>query len=209
MPRKRKNQQKELRPRLHVFCEGEKTEPNYLNEYIERRFPGTRLTLVRKTEKNTPIQLVEEAIDERKRSPAGDLFWVIYDRESERKYPAMQHDEACEKAKANNIEIAFSNVCFEVWILLHFQETVAAYDSYSELRKRSQLKEHIENYDKGAKWQYTDEEVFNARKNAIRLNKQTIDGASKEWNKKHQYNPYTDVYKLLDAINEFEEKYIG
>ena len=62
MPRNRQKQQRELKPRLHIFCEGEKTEPNYLNGYIERCFPGTKITVVEKTDKNTPVQLVDAAI---------------------------------------------------------------------------------------------------------------------------------------------------
>ena len=126
MPKKRKPQQRELKPRLHIFCEGEETEPNYLNGYIERCFPGTTLTLVRRTEKNTPVQLVDVAIKEKSRNPSDDQFWVVYDRESSIKYPDSLHDEARDKAGANGIGIAFSNVCFEVWLLLHFQETVEA-----------------------------------------------------------------------------------
>jgi len=30
MPKKRGGQSRPLKPRLHIFCEGAKTEPNYL-----------------------------------------------------------------------------------------------------------------------------------------------------------------------------------
>ncbi|PNU19851.1 hypothetical protein C2E25_10490 [Geothermobacter hydrogeniphilus] len=207
MPRKRKSNQKNLKPRLHIFCEGEKTEPNYLKGYIERRFPGTRLSPVRPTPKNTPIQLVEEAIREKEKNPSGDIFWVVYDREAPTKYPDALHAEARSKADAHGIKIAFSNVCFEVWILLHFQPTVAAYANYDDLQKRSKLKTHIKNYDKGTKRLFSGEEISTARKYAEDLNRRTIAGADPAWTKPYQWNPYTDVYKLLDAIDVFGEKY--
>ncbi len=210
MPKSRKGQSRELKPRLRIFCEGEKTEPNYLNGYIERCLRGTTLTKVEKTEKNTPVQLVDEAIKAKncKDSPEGDIFWVVYDRESEGKYSAASHDQARDKAAAHGINIAFSNVCFEVWVLLHFQKTVPPCDSYDDLRKRTPLTTHIPKYDKGKKRQYTADEVASARRNAVRLNEQTIAAANSTWNKEHQWNPYTDVYKLLDAIDKFAEQYI-
>lgn len=210
MPKPRKGkQQKVLKPRLHIFCEGTKTEPNYLNGYIERCFPGTVLTLVRRTKKNTPVELVKEAIAEKthRDTPEEDQFWVVYDRESPNKYSPALHEEAFAKAKANGINIAFSNVCFEVWLLLHFQATVPACDSCDDLCKRSPLKKYIPNYDKGAKRNYTETEISNARKNAVKLNKQTIAGANASWTKPYQWNPYTDVYKLLNAMDKHQKEH--
>ncbi|MFA6172631.1 MAG: RloB family protein [Kiritimatiellales bacterium] len=209
MPKKQKRQQRDLKPRLHIFCEGEKTEPNYLNGYIERCFPGTKLTLVRATKKNTPIPLVEEAIAEKSRRdiPEEDQFWVVYDRESSINYPDALHAEARDKAKANGIKIAFSNVCFEVWLLLHFQETVPNCDSCADLCKRSLLKKHIPDYDKGVKRNYTAAEVSMARKNAVKLNKQTKAGADASWTKPYQWNPYTNVHELLDEMDAHEKRY--
>jgi len=70
MPKKRCRHSIPLKPNLHIYCEGEKTEPNYIRSYIETRFPGTRLSPVRRTRKNTPVQLVEEAIKAKEDSPA-------------------------------------------------------------------------------------------------------------------------------------------
>ena len=210
MPKSRKGrQQKAFKPRLHIFCEGAKTEPNYLNGYIERCFPGTKLTIVEPTNKNTPVQLVEEAVKAKryKETPKEDAFWVVFDRESAIKYPDALHAEAYAKAKANGIRIAFSNICFEVWLLLHFQATVSAYDSCDDLRKRSSLEKHIPNYDKGKRRRYTADEVSNARKNAVKLNEQTIAGADASWTKPYQWNPYTDVYELLDAMDKHQKEH--
>jgi len=209
MPKKRKSQQRDLKLRLHIFCEGEKTEPNYLKGYIEFYFPGTTLILIHKTKKNTPVELVGEAVDEKNRKdiPEEDQFWVVYDRESSIKYPNAKHEEAYAKAKANGIKTAFSNVCFEVWLLLHFQATVPAFDSCDDLCKRSPLKKHIPNYDKGEKRNYTETEISNARKNAVKLNKQTIAGANSSWKKPYQWNPYTDVYKLLNAMDKHQKEH--
>lgn len=206
MPKKRGNVQKKLKSRLHIFCEGEKTEPNYLTEYIEKKFPGTKLSYVRKTRKNTPVQLVNEAAKEKKNSPVDDEFWVVYDRESVNKYPDSLHAKARDKANANGIEIALSNVCFEIWILLHFQNSLAEYSDYSDLLRRSNLKTHIENYEKGTRYSFSENQIQSARENALGLNRATELAADASWKMPHQWNPYTDVYKLLDAIDEFGAK---
>lgn len=205
MPRKRKNREY-LKPRLHIFCEGEKTEPNYFSNYIEQQFPGIRLCPVVKTEKTTPIQLVEEAIRYKNDQPGIDIFWVVYDREAVNKYSGQRHARARGKAEANGINIAFSNICFEVWLLLHFQKTVAPYTSFHDLLKKSNLKKHVPNYDKGEKRLYTLEEIGYARKNAPQLNEATIKGADSSWSQPHEWNPYTDVYKLLNAIDNLAGK---
>jgi hypothetical protein len=207
MPKPLKSKQKTLKPRLHIFCEGEKTEPNYLKGYIERMFPGTKLSPVRKTPKNTPVQLVEEAIEEKNKNPSGDHFWVVYDREAKNKYSDSLHAEARTKAKKHGIKIAFSNVCFEIWVLLHFQTSAAVYTNYADLYRRSKLKTHMKNYDKGTKRLFSENEITYARENAKALNKKTIESADPRWKAPHQWNPYTDVYKLLDAIDQFGHKY--
>lgn len=212
MPKKRKNNnQRKLAPVFHIYCEGEKTEPNYFNGYLGRFCPGNRrLNVIRveKTNKTTPKQLVEVAVDAKndKDCPAGDVFWVVYDREGEAKYPRKLHQEAYQNASKNGVNVALSNVCFEVWILLHFQKNTATYNSYDDLRRHSDLcKKHIKNYDKGDKniFDVIVDRIADARVNAVEMNDNSIKVADVSWTMPFQWNPYSDVYKLLDAIDEF------
>ncbi len=215
MPKKRNKAEKQPFRVFHIYCEGEKTEPNYLRSYIVQRFPGCRLLIViEPTNKNTPVQLVEEAIEKQKeQQKAGateDIFWVVYDRESEQGYTNDRHTKAREKAQAKDIQIALSNVCFEVWLLLHFQETVPPYSNYDDLIRNSPLRQHfckhgLSDYDKGSKdiFKIVSAQIGTARTRAKQLNTQTQNSADAAATQPHQWNPYTDVYKLLDAIDEF------
>lgn len=212
MPKKNRNRaQKSLAPVFHIYCEGEKTEPNYFRGYIEKSFPGNRrLSIIRieDTKKNTPVQLVEEAVKAKnsKGCPEGDVFWVVFDRESEAKYSKELHQKAYQQAQANGVNIALSNVCFEIWILLHFEKNTAAYSSYNDLKSNSNLcKYHISNYDKGNKriFEVISDRVDVARENAVTMNRATKDCADLSWTKPYQWNPFSDVYKLLDAMDEF------
>ena len=180
MPKPNKRPKQELKPVLHIFCEGAKTEPNYLNGYLERFFSANRrlkVVAIENTKKNTPKQLVEVAIEKKKTCPEGDFFWTVFDRESEQKYPDKLHAEAYNNAKGNNISIALSNVCFEAWLLLHFINSSAAYNSFDDLRTNSPLRAKcrdrgIKDYDKGDKAIFnklTDDEIKTARINAKRI----------------------------------------
>lgn len=219
MPKKKINNSSalHLKPILHIYCEGEKTEPNYLNRYIEKFFSENRrlkVVKVEKTKKNTPVQLVEEAIKSKKKSPDGDVFWVVYDRESTHKYSDALHETACSKAKAKGIKIAFSNVCFEVWLLLHFQNNAKSYFNYDDLRDNSRLREEckkrgLKNYEKGEQFLFdlfTTDEIKHARKQARRMNSQTKKSAISTHTKPYQWNPYTNFHHLLHAIDKFAKK---
>ena len=127
----------------------------------------------------------------------------MYDRESPTKYDEKLHHEARSKASANGIHIALSNVCFEVWLLLHFQATCAACNTCNELTERKDFKKHFPSYEKGAECVFSAEQITTARKNAAALNRRTIAAANKDWQVPSMWNPYTDLHKLLDAIDAF------
>lgn len=197
---------RQLRPVLHIFCEGSKTEPNYIEHYKDLFCCEKKASIeVEKTAKTTPVQLVEEAIRMKASSFVGkdDVFWVVYDRESPAKYDEKLHKEARDKAEANGIHIALSNVCFEVWLLMHFQPTCAACNTCAELIGRKDFRAHFEEYEKGAECTYTPEQIMTARCNAEKLNTRTINAADKSWVVPSMWNPYTDVHKLLEAIDAF------
>jgi len=213
MPKNRDNANKEVKPVFHIYCEGE-TEEAYLESYIDKFYSGNRrlkVIKIEKTDTNTGRELVEEAIEHQGKCPDGDSFWVVYDRESTQEYHDKHHKEAYDKAQPKNISIAISNVCFEVWILLHFQATVRPYSSYDELRTHSQLREECKkrgllDYDKADKQVFEilkKIEIDQARKRAERMNQSTKNSADPSWTKPYQWNPYTNVHELLDAIDEF------
>lgn len=197
---------RQLRPVLHIFCEGRKTEPNYIEHYKDLFCLAKRASIVvEKTDKTTPVQLVEEAV-QKKASPSvgkDDEFWVVYDRESPAKYDEKFHQEARDKAVAAGINIALSNVCFEVWLLMHFQPTCAACNTCEELVGRKDFKAHFPDYEKGAECTYTAEQIETARRNAEKMNVRTVNAADKSWVVPSMWNPYTDVHKLLAAIDAF------
>jgi len=203
-----------VEPVFHIFCEGEKTEPYYIKGYIERYHSGKRrLVVFEKTTKNTPVQLVDMAVAHKKSDGnKGDVYWVVFDREAVSKYSHNLHLKARKKADKNGIEIAFSNVCFEYWMLLHFSYTTAAYTSCDNLLKQSDFKKllrarGIENYDKGFSSLFDvlsrNNSVEDAIKNAERSRVTALSSAVIGSTSPCYLNPYTDVHHLLIDIKRF------
>lgn len=204
MPKKRKQIVRELRPVLHIFCEGAKTEPHYFDQYIRRFAKSPSRICIERTKKNTPVQLVQEAKKMCGRSNVlkEDVFWVVFDRESEQKYPEALHDQARQLAQANGIHIALSNVCFEAWLLLHRRETCPACNCCEELTSRKEFREAFPKYAKGVEILFAKSEIDKARVRAYAMNLRTKSGADPSWTVPSKWNPYTDVGCVLDAIDE-------
>lgn len=215
MPKPRGSKNRKLKPVLHIFCEGEKTEPGYLNGYLGKFHANNRrlqVIRVEKTRKNTPKQLVEEALKLKKdrMTPDHDAFWVVYDREGKDKYSDKLHKEALVKASSGGIEVALTNVCFEVWLILHFSELTASYSCYSDLMKNSVLKAElgklgIKEYDKAIEglFELVSDKIELARSRARKMNRATLDASYDTEHNPHLLNPYTGFHHLLDAIDRF------
>lgn len=213
MPKPKTRPVKAVKPVLHILCEGEKTEPNYLSSYIEAYCQANRrlqVIKIEKTKANTPVTLVNAAIKEKGKVPDGDVFWVVYDRESQQKHSDKLHADAYEKAQQKDIKLAISNVCFELWLLLHFQDSAAPYSSYDDLIKNSPLraeckKRDLADYAKGNKQLFSElsqAEIAQARRRAEKIN-QASQATATSPQRPYQLNPYTDVHKLLAAIDDF------
>lgn len=214
MPKSRKvSKLKPLRT-LRIFCEGEKTEPNYIGGYIATLPNEERKAIieVQKTRKCTAVQLVEEAI-KLKRSPESlpdDEFWVVYDRESPAKYSDALHAQAYDKALKFGVNVAICNVCFEYWLLLHFIDTDAPYQSYDDLKKNSALSNEVRqlcgcDYEKSSPYIFDalKDKVSAARKRGERINKNGKDLAKKRGGRPFQINPYVGIVDLLQAMDDF------
>jgi hypothetical protein len=66
-----------------------------------------------------------------------DEFWCIFDVEWPKNHPGLK--EAIEQARQNGIQLAVSNPCFEIWLILHFQGHGAWLDNDDARRLRRSL----------------------------------------------------------------------
>ncbi len=107
---------REENPVLLIVCQGEVTEVEYF-----KHFELATATVKAVGRAFDPEKLVQEAIDlrdaiSRSRYPY-EQVWCVFDKDDST--PQQVH-AAMQRAAAEGIEIAFSNQCFEFWLLLHF-----------------------------------------------------------------------------------------
>lgn len=107
-----------------MFTEGEATEPIYLNYWY--RLHRDRVVVVIDERHGAPMTLVTAAIAERKhqlaetkrgRGTGFDEYWCIFDVDE---HPQLQR--AISLAEENEIRIALSNPCIELWFVLHGED---------------------------------------------------------------------------------------
>lgn len=214
MPKPKGNNKKNVMPVFRIFCEGEKTEPYYIRGYVNNFHSDKRsIIVVENTNKNTPVQLVDVAVESKCGGHEADWIWVVYDRESEAKYSDSLHAEARKKAKDNNINIAFSNVCFEFWLLIHFEYTTAGYTSCDDLLHNSRLREKlssigIKDYEKGLPTLFDKlkDKVNDAMKNSEKLKIEIEKSAEKDKMMPHKINPYLDIHEMFIDMDNFINK---
>lgn len=116
---------KELKPVVLIVCEGRETEPNYFNN-LKRvlNLTAVDVLVVGSGECGTaPKSIVDYAkcrmqeLRGEGREAKKENVWCVFDRDE---HPSF--DNAVKMAKDNGFGVAFSNPCFELWYLLHFQD---------------------------------------------------------------------------------------
>lgn len=124
----------EIPPYIRLFCEGLKTEPNYFNGYFKAK--GFNQPNMASMPKNHDPKGIAKAAKEAYiyakkvlKIPEDKIFiWAVFDRDSH-----AGISDAVEILRGTTIGIAFSNICFEYWILLHYENTSKPFRNCDEI----------------------------------------------------------------------------
>lgn len=125
---KRKVATRRPRKTVMVFCEGERSEPEYLQalkrESVVRETASVDLRVDTNHGGSVPMTLVRRAVKARRRAESEDgeidEFWCVFDVEWPTNHPDLKN--AIDLARRNGIHLAISNPCFELWLILHFAD---------------------------------------------------------------------------------------
>ena len=138
-----------------IVCEGQKTEPNYLDALRQaNRLSSVNVRIV-PPNRSDPLGIVKFAISEMRKDPEYDRAYCIFDRNGHATYnAALQRARQSPLGKANRLFAISSVPCFEIWLLLHFNYSNAPYiavggTSACDLVIRD-LRAHFPNYAKGS-----------------------------------------------------------
>ncbi len=191
---------REPKPVILVVCEGERTEPEYFKEFATAyrklvdvgiaREHGVPRTLV-----NIAKKYKEEAEDaaRRKRDEnlADDSIWCVFDVDDHPHVP-----DALQMARDNDIKLAISNPCFELWLLLHFRDSPGMQHRGKIVQL---LSKHVSGYDKGVEFTVYSVGYEQAVARAKRMD-QSAQSAGDLGR-----NPTTRVYKLTEEIRRDDQ----
>lgn len=152
--RKKRQVSKRFNKRGLILCEGE-TEENYFKglisqEKYRRKFSSVDVEIF-KPKDHSPIGLVKQAkklIKQAKRDRNEyDFVWVVFDRDGHQGIP-----DAFEMARISipPIQVAFTNPCFEYFILLHFEKTTRSFTNCDEVVSYIKKAGYIPDYEKSS-----------------------------------------------------------
>jgi hypothetical protein len=197
----RKSKNKKLRRTIGIIAEGTNTEAIYfkaiseqIEQSIEEKYSFTVVFV--DTDKTDARGLVREAITIKS---GYDEIWAVFDKNGYTK-----HAEAFQEAVINQVNIAFSSIAFEHWVLLHFERNKTAFvksenvidhlkqQNYLEYGKRANIAIHI--YPK------LQPRTEFAIENAAWLRREMQSQLAQSGGKIYELNPYTDIDKLLSQI---------
>lgn len=185
-----------------IYCEGENTEPEYFKSFPVRTDTDVKVIGLGRSR----TALVEKVIELIYKIEKDDnqQIWVVFDRDvrPDVKQGNKDFNDAINLASKNGIKCAYSNDCFELWFLLH-------YDYLESSLHRNQIYEKLSdklgfNYEKAGKNRDFVKNLYpkflSGMKDAIRNAKKLYSShKDKEY---HLQNPCTTVYQLVEALNE-------
>ena len=124
---------------IRVLTEGKITEPSYLTAWARRYRHSVRLNLPESG--MAPETLVDHATQHmrrRRRSRRGDQdfdeIWCVFDIDQHPNVPTSLHN-----ARQSGIEVAVSNPCMELWLVLHAEDQTAHINRRNVQRRASEL----------------------------------------------------------------------
>lgn len=193
----RRRSVRDRRRRFVLFCEGRNTEPGYFRAI--RRFCAGGVVAIRIVQGlGVPMAVAERAADERRQLRArgadrgGDRVWAVFDRDSHPEY-----EEAAALCERYGVEVARSDPCFELWLILHIEEYDKACGNSDVQRRLETLRPEYNR--KGAKTLDFTALMDRVEKAEERAAAQLL---SREQQGRPFGNPSTTVGRLTRAIRE-------
>ncbi|MDR0247567.1 MAG: RloB family protein [Burkholderiales bacterium] len=203
----RKLNQRASYDRILIVTEGEKTEPYYFREICKTHRLQTTNVMVKPCEFGTaPIQVVQfaktllESGDQHKRIQprAFEQVFAVFDRDDHKSFfDALNLAESLDGKLKNDVKqpVSFRAItsvpCFELWLLLHYQNVQA-------LRNRddvySRLRQYIPGYTKSA------DNIFTTTCGHLDTAIQRAEKLAGQSDARTDSEPFTNVFELVNQL---------
>ena len=187
--------------RVLILCEGE-SEQIYINNYRSEEKNKRRLSSVDveiyQPKNYSPYGLLKEAKRKAKEAKKDKLpynyIWIIFDKDFHANIP-----KTFEEAIDFGINIIFSSICFEVWILLHFEKTSKCFKDCEELCSYLSKKKHIE-YSKTNYLKDINKCHFEQASDSAKWLRKTTESELKSGKKIYELDCYTNFDILIEFL---------
>lgn len=204
----RRRASKEPKHKFHVLCEGQNTEPQYFRA-LSHQVDGALISIVVQKAVGTPVTIANNARNlskslglngnsrRRKNSyEKNDQVWAVFDRDD---HPNV--NEALSICENSKIGIAYSNPCFELWLIFHLQD-YAQPNSHNNVQRRFSELEPTYNQAAGKICDF--ETILNNLEDAENRGQQSLNDREREGDRRG--NPSTSVQHLTRAIRDAADK---
>jgi hypothetical protein len=211
---RRRAAQRQPAERLLIVCEGAKTERLYLSEIRQDlRLPSANVQVQPSAYGTEPMRIVEyaeqlftqgdRALGIHARS--FDRVVVVFDRDEHLTYHAALERVPARSRRLENdenlkvpFEAAVSVPCFELWLLLHFEDVFAPLHRDEAVAR---LRAHLHDYTKGggSHWAATRARIEAATQRAVALvsaGHAVVDGTQ----------PYTNMHELVNRLLHLKDQ---
>lgn len=206
-PRRIRTPQEQLR-KIRIHTEGKITEPGYLN--MLGRLYRHKVYLDIGTTGQGPKSLVEQACqdeDERRRrrrrrrrpTPPYDYdeIWCMFDVDE---HPEIKQSVNRARQK-KGVEVAVSNPCFELWLVLHQKDQTAHIERKDVQQLAQELGLIKDKRIDNSSFNFLLEKYEDAKRRAIELDRWHEGNGSPP-----RSNPSTGVWRLVDSIRDGRAK---
>lgn len=200
----RKIGKREEQKSVLIATEDEKSSRYYFEALIKDKKLNGKVVIAKHIGTNSK-KVLNALLEHLEKNPKSiyEKKWIVIDKDD---YSLDEYKGAIEEARQKDICVAFSNECYELWILLHFREVnawMSRDDLDSELKTIFRAKYRKE-YSKSSRDVYGliigQQQI--AIENAKKLVTQNIGDNGKINSEK---NPLTTIYQLVECLNGLSE----
>lgn len=182
--------------KFYIFCEGKNTEPAYFNAlFRDLRINKALYDIEIHEAVGVPQTILRQAksmAKATKKSGFTNEFWAVFDKDE---VPDGTIKTVIREARDSNIQVGFSNPCFEIWAVLHIDKYSANVHRHDLQRW---LKARMPKYDHEKKAIIDYAMIADSREIAKKRAKELLD-SHKDCGAELA-NPSTTVYKLVESL---------
>lgn len=183
-----------------IVTDAEKTEKNYFEE-IKNIIPDVlKNDLQIKIYSNKPLaKIIDFATEQRNKDERFRDIWLVFDRDEVKNF-----DKLIEDAKESKMNVAWSNPCFEIWLMSYFKNL----ENISTSKKCCDTFEKVFQDNTGKKYKKSEEKIYNIlcekgnENKAIERSREKYHQVRKDYSHPSKMIGCTTVYKLVEELKK-------